>query len=173
MLKEKLYDNQWWEKQILISNLELLVDPDNPEEDDDQEIHNFKDDISIIGEPIEEYDGLNENFAYFVLVANLELLMRGHAIKIITQDKRINIDVPSLYSLTINLPINFEKSDAKAYFDCKKRSLAIILPIEGLEQKPEDFELAVEENPKQVENTVTVMEMADNLTSDEMLFDLV
>jgi hypothetical protein len=169
-------DYQWWEKQILINSLELLVDPDSPEDDDNQKIHNFKDDIDVVGEPIEEYDGLNENFAYFVLVANLELLMRGHAIKIITQDKKINIDVPSLYNLTINLPIYFDKSGGKAYFDCKKRTLAIILPLEGLNQKPEDFEIVEEAEaaaPKQPEVNVSVTELSDNLTSDEMLFDLV
>mmetsp|Transcript_14181 Transcript_14181/g.14177 ORF Transcript_14181/g.14177 Transcript_14181/m.14177 type:complete len:83 (-) Transcript_14181:174-422(-) len=74
-------------------------------------------------EPIEEYDGLNDGFAYFVIVANLDLLMRGHAIKIITQDRKINIDVPNLYSLTVNLPLVFDKSDSKAYFDCKRRIL--------------------------------------------------
>lgn len=97
-----------------------MVDPKTEDEQLDEEkdkIENFMDDPKYETEILEEYDGLNDNFAYFVLIANLEMLMRGHSIKIITQERRINIDVPNLYSLTVNLPLPFDKDDAKAYFD--------------------------------------------------------
>ena len=129
------------------------------------------DDPKYETELIEEYDGLNDNFAYFVLVANLEMLMRGHSIKIITQERRVNIDVPSLYSLTVNLPLPFDKEDAKAYFDCTKRTLALILPLEGLKRKEETPELVTE--IKETTSTPHVKEISEDLTSDEMLFDLV
>ena len=124
-LSSQLFDTKWWSSQLLLDKLDLLPDPNAEEEEDEEEeeIQNFKDDINLKTEAIEEYDGLNDNFAYFVIVANLELLMRGHSIKLITQERKVNIDVPNLYSLTLNLPMIFDKENAKSYFDCKRRVL--------------------------------------------------
>ena len=160
---------------MLIDTLELMIDPDQ-EEDDEQannKIEDFLDEATIQHDIIEEYDGLNDNFGYFVVLANLDMLMRGHAIKIITLDRKVNIDVPGLYTLTINLPVMFDKENSKAYFDCTKRTLALILPLEGLqamEDAPELISDPVEEKSQPKEITST---LSDALTSDQMLFDLV
>ncbi|CAI2367262.1 unnamed protein product [Moneuplotes crassus] len=178
-LKEQLYNDQWWKDQILLDKLDLIPDPTKEEEDEDedQEMQNFMDERQLKTEPIEEYDGLNDGFAYFVIVANLDLLMRGHAIKIITQDRKINIDVPNLYSLTVNLPLVFDKSDSKAYFDCKRRILCIVLPLEGLNKKTEAEEL-VEINgdiaeEKDQPKEVSTQEISDLKVDSDMLLELV
>lgn len=68
-LKDKLYDQQWWCDQILIDKLDILSDPNSTEDEEkDEDIDNFMDEPHIQSETIEEYDGLNDNFEYFVLV---------------------------------------------------------------------------------------------------------
>lgn len=68
-LKDKLYDQQWWCDQILIDKLDILPDPNSTEDEEkNEDIDNFMDEPTIHSEIIEEYDGLNDNFAYFVLV---------------------------------------------------------------------------------------------------------
>jgi hypothetical protein len=69
----------------------------------------------------EEFDGLNENFQAFFLVANLDMLMRGHSVKIKVDDRKINILVTSLYQLNLSLPLEFDSHSSTAKFDCKKR----------------------------------------------------
>ncbi len=39
---------------------------------------------SEVEDEIEEFDGLNDEFSYFVLVAKLEMLMRGYSISLVT-----------------------------------------------------------------------------------------
>ena len=94
-LKNVIFDSSWWEKQILIDKLEILPDPDaQDEEEKDDQIDQFMDiDFSSNFELVEEYDGLNENFAFYVVLVKLQMLMRGHSIKIITQGKKININL--------------------------------------------------------------------------------
>lgn len=147
-----------------------MANPEVEEEEQDEDIDNFLDEPTVKTDLIEEYDGLNDNFAYFVIIARLEMLMRGHAIRIVTQDRRINIDVPNLYTLTINLPLGFDKASAKALFDCKKRTLAVILPLEGLNVIEETPKLVEEVKP--VQENIKVNEVTESLTSDEMLFEL-
>jgi ribosomal protein S24E len=172
-LKGCILSEEWWWKQLLIDKLELIVDPDKDEEDDAYEkVDNFLDETTMKRPIIEEYDGLNDNFNYFVVVANLNMLMRGHSIRILTQERKVSIDVPNLYYLTINFPILFDKKNAKAYFDWKRRTLAVILPIEVFEE--EIVNQLVVEKPKdeRKEDTVTT-DIKEELTSDQMLFDLV
>lgn len=82
-------------------------------------------------DPIEEYDGLNVNFAYFVVILQLPLLMRGHSIKVSKFERKVKVEVPSLYKLGLNLPLEYDASSGLAYFDLKKRVLSLILPVVG------------------------------------------
>jgi len=162
-LSKQLHDSEWWSSQILLDTLDLLPDPNaEEEEDEDEEISNFLDDINLKAEAIEEFDGLNEDFSYFVVIVNLELLMRGHAICITTQDRKINIDVPSLYSLTVNLPIIFDKEKSKSFFDCKRRVLWIVLPLGGLDEKT-IHENTPESEGKIEESKENLIDLSDNL----------
>ena len=130
--------------------------------------------INFQEEGIEEYDGLNENYAFFVISTHLEMLMRGHAIKILTQDRKVKVDVPNLYSLTLNLPVLFDTENSKAYFDCNKRILNIVLPLHGFYSNDEkQIVQEVIAEPEIKETTIPLKTIADELTSDEMLLELV
>jgi len=58
----------------------------------------------------EEYDGMNQNSAAFYLVINLEMLMRGISIKLKCDGRKINLEVPHLYKLNLNIPINYDRT---------------------------------------------------------------
>ena len=177
--QSQLFDSKWWSSQLLLDKLDLIEDPekDFEDEEEDEEIQNFLDKTKVKWEIIEEYDGLNEDFGYFVIVANLNLLMRGHAIKILTQERKINIDVPNLYSLTINLPILFDKDESKAFFDCKRRVLWVVLPLEGLKKKSNIVESSVDNKniPEKAEisEDQKSKDLTVDLNSDELLLELV
>lgn len=59
-------------------------------------------------EMCEEYDGMNDNFGAFLIVAKMDLLMRGFSVKIMTNETKINIGVKGLYQLNLNLPLAFD-----------------------------------------------------------------
>lgn len=80
----------------------------------------------------EEYDGLNDQIQAFLLVANLDMLMRGHSVKVKVDDWKVNILVPNLYKLNLNLPLEFDSSMSSAKFDCKKRQIYLFFPMKGL-----------------------------------------
>ena len=128
--------------------------------------------INFNEDGIEEFDGLNENYAFFIISTQLEMLMRGHSIKILTQDRKIKIDVPSLYTLTLNLPVVFDTENSKAYFDWNKRILNIVLPLHGFYSNNET-EIVEEPKSQSNETSIPLKTIADELTSDEMLLELV
>lgn len=88
-----IFDEKWWEKQILCDKLELIANPDADEEEEKDDGDYIMDQSIDTNEMIEEYDGLNDNFAFFVVLVNLHMLMRGHSIKILTQGKKIKINL--------------------------------------------------------------------------------
>ena len=82
----------------------------------------------------------------------------------------------------MNLPQEFDKSHSKAYFDCKRRTLVIILPLYGyLVDDDLEQELVTDETQNtnqetevdETQNKSSVTIPLENLASDDMMFDLV
>lgn len=109
-----MFSTDWWTKQIFLDKLEVLSDPDITEEEEESNYRNFMDGTNVNEELIEEYDGLNSEYSFFVILVKMQTLMRGHSIKIITQGRKINVN---LCNLNLNLPKEFDNSHSKAFFD--------------------------------------------------------
>jgi len=121
---------------------------------DEKWLETFEDVFELRGEKedqIEEFDGLNSDFSSFVLTAKMDLLMRGFSISIVTQEKKVNISVQGMYKLNLNLPLDFDVTSSRAFFNCKTRSLIIVLPIAGMKIVEESSEPVeeIKEEPKE------------------------
>lgn len=131
---------------------------------------------------LDEYDGTNERFECFFLVATLDMLMRGYSVSILTHMWKINIDIPNLYKLHMHLPLDFDLKESRAFFDCKWRLLAIALPLAGLtftnqeEPLPDNLD-----QPEQLEPTEELPSEpsapepvpSTDIDSNSMLFDII
>jgi hypothetical protein len=120
----------------------------------------------------EEFDGLNHEEALnFVLVIDLPMLVRGHSISTRVLDDIISMRVTSLYKFYLGLPRSVIEKDCKSFFDCKLRKLIVTIPVKQLEVEVEHV-MAAPEAAKPIEARA-VIEEQDNLTTDDLLFDVV
>lgn len=53
---------------------------------------------------------MNLDAAAFYLVINLEMLMRGVSIKLKCDGRKVNLEVPYLYKLNLNIPIVYDRT---------------------------------------------------------------
>lgn len=79
--------------------------------------------------------------------------------------------VTSLYKFQLGLPRSVIEKDCKSFFDCKLRKLIVTIPVKQLEVEVEQV-MAAPEAAKPIEARA-VIEEQDNLTTDDLLFDVV
>ncbi len=122
----------------------------------------------------EEFDGVNHEEALsFVLVIDLPMLVRGHSISTRVLDDIISMRVTNLYKFQLGLPRSVIEKDCKSFFDCKLRKLIITIPVKQLEvEAPIEQVIAAPEAAKPI-TARPVTEELDNLTTDDLLFDVV
>ena len=96
---------------------------------------------------MEEYDGMNADQAKFlVMMVEMPMPVRGHAVQTKVLEDIIAIRVPNLYRLSLGLPCTILEHSTSCFFDCKIRKLIVAMPIRKIEEVIDEV---FEEAPKQ------------------------